>query len=223
MTPQSQPKKQRNTSKSNLIISAIFHGLLVALLFYFAAREGLIGKKLQKIAVEMVKEKKPEPPKPKPEQPKVEPPKVQPPKVVETLKVETPKAAPPTVAPPVVAPPANEISDFSFSDGAKMVNSESNPVQLYKGYMEYVLRQAWNRPDNMNDDKYVAEIKVHVDKQGRLSQPDWVEGSGNQKWDDSVRRVFKEVQVIDRRPPTNFPPIVTIRFDVQEEAVPELE
>lgn len=222
MTPQSQPKKPKNTPKSNLIISAIFHGLLVALLFYFAAREGLIGKKLQKIAVEMVKEKKPEPPKPKPEPPKVEPPKVQPPKEVEPPKVEAPKTAP-AVAPPVVAPPASEISDFSFSDGAKMVNSESNPVQLYKGYMEYVLRQAWNRPDNMNDDKYVAEVKVHVDKQGRLSQMDWLEGSGNSKWDDSVRQVFKEVHVIDRRPPTNFPPVVTIRFDVQEEAVPELE
>ena len=106
MIPQSQPKKRKNSSKANLIISAIFHALLLGVMFYFAARSGILGKKVQKIAVEMVKEKKPEPEKPKPEPPKVEPPKVEPPKI-EAPKVETVKAAPPTVAPPVVAPPAN--------------------------------------------------------------------------------------------------------------------
>jgi len=85
MIPQSQPKQKKNSSKVNLIISAVFHGILVGVLFYFAAKEGLLGKKVQKIAVEMVKEKKPEPEKPKPEPPKVEPPKVEPP------KIETPK------------------------------------------------------------------------------------------------------------------------------------
>ncbi len=53
-----QPRKKRNSSKVNLIISFIFHAVLVVVLFYFAARQGLLGKQLQKISVEMVKEKK---------------------------------------------------------------------------------------------------------------------------------------------------------------------
>jgi hypothetical protein len=221
MIPQSQPKKPKNSSKANLVISAVFHAILIGVMFYFAAREGLLGKKVQKIAVEMVKEKKPEPEKPKPEPPKVEPPKIEtpknePPKYVEPAKV----VSAPTAAPPLVAPPAADAPTLEFSDGAKAVNSESDPVQLYKGYLEYTLRSKWNRPDNLDDSAYVAEVQVNVDKQGNLSPTQWLKGSGDAKWDQSVKNVFKVVPVIDRRPPTNFPPVVTIRFDVQEETEP---
>jgi len=197
----------------------VFHGILVSVLFYFAAKEGLLGKKVQKIAVEMVKEKKPEPEPPKPEPPKVEPPKVETPKI-EAPKVEAVKTAPPpSAAPPAVAPPANDVPSFVF-EGGKTVNSESDPVQLYKGYVEYTLRSKWNRPENLPDDAYVAEVKLNVDAQGNLSQPKWLKGSGDAKWDQSVRDVLKQVTTIGRRPPTNFPPAITIRFDVQEETEP---
>jgi periplasmic protein TonB len=222
MIPQSQPKKKKNSSKVNLTISFVFHAVLVAVLVYFAAREGYLGKKLQKISVQMVKEKPPEKPK---EQPKPEPPKVEVPKVAQAppKTVEAPKTQPPpTVAPPVTAPPVAELPSFEFG-GGKAVNSESDPVQLYKGYMEYELRNRWNKPDNMDDDNYVAEVQIHVDREGNLSDPVWQQGSGNPQWDDSVKKVFKEVTMIDRPPPTNFPPVVTIRFDVDNETEPVLQ
>ena len=217
MLPQSQPRKKKNSSKVNLTISFVFHAVLVGVLLYFAAREGLLGKKIQKISVTMVKEKPPEKPK-EPEKPKVEQPKVETPKV-EQPKVEEAKPTPPPETAPVVAPPATEVPSFEFG-GGKTVNSESDPVQLYKGYIEYVLRSKWNRPDNMADDDYVAEVQVQVDKTGNLGGVTWQKGSGNSKWDQSVKDVFKVVQNIDRRPPTNFPPQVTIRFDVQAETEP---
>jgi hypothetical protein len=222
MIPQSQPKPKKNSSKINLTISFIFHALLIGVMIYFAAREGYLGKKLQKISVQMVKT--PPPPKPK-EPPKPVTPKVEPPKVVEAPKMEPPKTAsapPPPAAAPVVAPPPAELPSFEFG-GGKAVNSESDPVQLYKGYIEYVLRDRWNRPDNMNDDTYVAEVQVRVDRQGNLSDTVWQKGSGNQIWDDSVREVFKQVSAIDRPPPTNFPSVVTIRFDTEEQTEPVLQ
>ena len=219
MIPQSKPTKKKNSSKVNLTISAAVHGVLVIALFYFAAREGLLGKKIQKISVNMVKEKQPEKPK-EPEKPKVEPPKVETPKVEQPKMVEESKpTAPHVAAPPVVAPPVAELPSMEF-DGGKAVNSESDPVQLYKGSVEYELRSKWNRPDNMDDDKYVAEVQVNVDKAGHIGNVTWEKGSGNDKWDQSVKDVFKAVQSIDRRPPTNFPPQVVIRFDVQEETEP---
>jgi len=117
MIPHTQPRQVRNSNKVNLAISFTFHALLVIVLFYFAAREGLLGKKLEKISVQLIKEKPPE--KPKPPEPKVEPPKVEPPKV-ETPKItEAPKvAAPPTVAPPVVAPANTELPSFEFDEGS---------------------------------------------------------------------------------------------------------
>src|SRR5580698_255374 len=211
MLPQSQPRKKKNSSKVNLTISFVFHALLVGVLVYFAAREGLLGKKIQKISVQMVKEKPPEKPR-EPEKPKVEPPKAEPPKELPKVAEEAKPTPPPAAAPPVVAPPAAEVPSFDF-EGGKAVNSESDPVQLYKGYLEYVLRSKWNRPDNMADDNYVAEVQVSVDRSGNLGGVVWQKGSGNNRWDQSVKDIFKIVQSIDRRPPTNFPSQVTIRFD----------
>lgn len=219
MIPQSQPKKPKNSSKVNLTISAVVHGALILALLYLAAREGYLGKKIQTITVTKVQEPKKEPEKPK-EEPKVEPPKVEPPKV-EAPKVETPKTAPPVVAPPVVAPAAVDVPSFEFG-GGKTVLSESDPVQLYKGYLEYQFRSKWNRPENMADDQYVAEVTVNVDPQGNLSQMRLSKGSGDDRWDKTVKDVFKVITNIDRRPPTNFPPQVIIRFDVQEETEPVL-
>ena len=71
MLPQSQPRKKRNSSKVNLMISFAFHALLVLVMLYFAARSGLLGKQLKKITVTMEKEKPPVKP---PEPPKIEPP-----------------------------------------------------------------------------------------------------------------------------------------------------
>ena len=221
MIPQTQPRKKKNSSKVNLTISFVVHSAIVAVLFYFAAREGFLGKQLQKISVQMIKEKPPEKP---PEPPKVEPPKLveqpkqEPPKMVEAPKSEPP----PSAAPPVVAPASTDVPAFDFGGGHTVV-SESDPVQLYKGYMEYALRQQWNRPEDMNDDAYVAEVAVDVDKKGDISNPVWLKGSGNSLWDASVKAVFDTVKVVDRLPPTNFPPHVTIRFDIQTEAEPELQ
>ena len=217
MIPQSRPKKPKNSSKANLVISAIFHAILIGAAFYFAARTGMLGEKIKSITV--TREEKPKE-KPKEPEKKPEPPK-------ETPKVETPKpaeapkpAAPPTVAPPVVAPPAAEAPTLAFSDGAKLVNEESDPVQLYKGYLEYILRSKWNRPEDMADDAFVAEVQVAVDKQGNITNPNWLKGSGDAKWDQTVKDVFKVVSKVGRPPPTNFPPVVTVRFDVQEETEP---
>ena len=217
MIPQSQPKKKKNSSRVNLTISAVVHGVLVLALIYFAAREGYLGKKIQKFSVQMVKEKKPEPPKPKPpEKPKVQPPKETPKPAEPPKVVEAPKTALPTVAPPTVAPPAVDVPAFEFS-GGKTVLSESDPVQLYKGYMEFMLRSKWDRPDNMDDAKYVADVRVAVGKNGTIKELKWLKGSGNAKWDQSVKDVFKAVNTIDRPPPTNFPSVVVVRFDVAEE------
>src|SRR6478752_997373 len=100
-------KKKKNSSKVNLTISTIVHVALVGALVFFAAKEGLLGKKLKQLTVTMVpKEKKPEPPKEKPPEPKTEPPK----------PAESPKATPQA---PRVEQAAAIVSDFSFNDGAK--------------------------------------------------------------------------------------------------------
>jgi hypothetical protein len=218
MVPQTQKRKVRNSSRVNLLISLGFHSVIVLALLYFAARQGLLGKQIKKIAVEMVKEKPPEKPK-EPEKPKDEPPK-ETPKIVETpVEVPKPAAAPPpavesAVAPPV-APPALDVPSFSF-EGGKVVETSSDPVQLYKGFVEHALRSRWDRPADIDDHNFVAEVEVAIDGSGEISDPVWKKGSGNKHWDDSVRMALARTSTVNRAPPPKFPGHVLVRFDVVE-------
>src|ERR1044071_5495138 len=138
-------RRKKNSSRVNLTISFIFHTLLIGAIFYFAAREGMLGKKMKTIVAEMIKEKKQaEPPKPK-EEPKVaqQTPKSEEPKSVAAVaapQVQVTAAPPPVEAPPPAAPPAVDVPTLDFSDGAKQVVTVSDPKLLYKGLIELALR-----------------------------------------------------------------------------------
>ena len=75
----------------------------------------------------------------------------------------------------------------------------------------------------MADDSYAAEVEVSVDPTGQVSDPVWHRGSGDSRWDDSVHEAIAAVTSMNRPPPTNFPPRVIIRFDVQNETQPVLQ
>lgn len=212
-------RKQKSSSKVNLIISAVFHSVLIAAVVFFAAHEGMLGKKMRELTVVMVpKEKKPEPPKAKPEEPKVEPPKAeQAPKLsIPQPKVET-AAAPPASgdSTPAVAPAAAILSGMDFSDGAKEVQSISDPNGIYKALVEHTLRSHWNRPEDMADDNFTAEVELTMDPSGKVKNYRWLSGSGNSRWDNSVKTVLNETKVINRAPPRGFPDKFIVRFDVE--------
>jgi hypothetical protein len=211
-----QKRKKSNSSKINLIISAIFHGTIILVIFYFAAKEGMLGKKLKEITVTMVqKEKKPEPPKEKPPEPKIEQPKAEPPKMAVPLpKVETVSAPPPSDSAPAVAPSAVSLPSFEFSDGAKEVQSISDPNGIYKALVEYTLRSRWNRPEDPAYDNNVAEVELSVDKSGQILSTTWLKGSGVARWDESVKTALAQTQAISRPPPKGFPEKFVVRFDV---------
>jgi TonB family protein len=211
-------RRKKNSSKVNLTISFVFHGALIAAVFYFAAREGMLGKKMKTIVAEMVREKKPvEPPKPK-EEPKVVPQQARTdePKAVATAPPpQTHVSTAPPEAPPVAAPPAVDVPTLDFSDGAKETVTVSDPKMLYKGLIELALRSRWNRPEDVADETYVAEVELNIDAQGNVIGSKWVRGSGDARWDRSVREAVAATKVINRPPPKGFPGAFLARFDVE--------
>lgn len=218
-----QQRKQRNSSKVNLTISFIFHGILILVVFVFAAREGMLGKKLKQLSVTMVpKEKKPEPPKEKPAERKIEPPKTdQQPKVALSQPKVAPVAPPASGAPPppaaalVAAPAAVNLPAVDFDDGAKEVHTITDPHAIYKALVEHTLRSRWNRPQDIADDDYVAEIELALDAKGRITDYNWLTGSGDKRWDESVKEVVAQTKNVNRPPPKGFPPKFLVRFDVE--------
>lgn len=220
------PRRKRSSASVNLVVSLVFHALVIGTLAFLAAREGLLGKQLKTIAVTMApKEKPPEPEKPKePEKPPEQPPQAPAREEIQQqpVAVQTPPPAatvppPSTVAPPA-APPPDGLPAFSFTDGAKAVDSTSDPVTLYRGFVEFALRSKWVRPEGVADEQFVAEVELSVGPQGEVVESTWKRGSGHDGWDKSVRQALASTRSLGRPPPKNFPPRFLVRFDVAAEA-----
>ncbi|MDB6066574.1 MAG: putative TonB-dependent receptor [Pedosphaera sp.] len=226
MQERASSRRKKNSPKVNLVVSLVFHGVLAFFATFWAAHEGVFGERMKEITVAIVpKEKPPEPEKPPPPPPKLEPPKeepkAEPPKIVEPPKLVAaapppPQAAEPQTGGPAVAPAAASLPDFAFNDGAKLVETGTNAaLAYYKSAVEYTLRSNWDRPTDVADDNFVAEVDVYVDPTGRITGTDWKRGSGNKKWDDSVRKAIAAAKQINRPQPKGFPGKFLVRFDVQ--------
>ena len=167
-------------------------------------------------------EKKPEPAKPK-EEPKIEP---RPREEAKTAPKSAPPAAamaaapPPSGAPAAAAPPAAIGADFDFNDGAKAVQTTSDPIALYKQTIEYAFRSRWQKPDGIDDTQFVAEADVAVNAEGAVTRYDWKRGSGDARWDASVKVALAQTRTIGRKMPKGFPDTVRIRFDAVTDTEP---
>ena len=214
--PLRPPRKKRNSSRVNLTFSVVFHGAIALVVFYFAAREGVLGKKLKELTVTMVQKEK-QLPKEKPPEQKVEPPKTETPKVnVPQPKLDMASAPPPANdSAPAVAPAVATLPSFNFSDGAHAVESISDANGIYKALVERSFRTRWERPEDIDDSTFVAEAQVNIDKEGEVTGYQWMKGSGNSRWDNSVKTVLDETKSISRPPPKGFPAKVLVRFDVE--------
>jgi len=210
-------QRKRTSSKLNLIISFIFHSLLVLGVFYFAARQGVMGDKMKSLVATLEQQKPKELPKPPKEEPKPEPNRQveQPKTITAPAPVQQVQAAtaPPVDAPAAVAPPTLDAS--FFGDGAKAVVEVSDPKLVYKSSIERALRSNWERPENVKDDEYVAEVELSIDKDGRVVDTKWVRGSGDARWDKSVKSAVAATRAVGVAPPTGFPTKFTARFDVE--------
>lgn len=218
MVPQSQKRKTRNSSRSNLIISLVFHGALVFIVLYFAARGGILGEKAKSFVVTM--EKKPPPPPPAKKEPDKVPdntPKLMPAMTTAPKVAPSAPTASATVAPPVVAPAAVDVPSLDFAGGRSVISS-TDPNTIYKSLIEQALTAQWKRPDMGDKDKdYVAEVEVSVDPSGRLSTSGITKRSGNPTWDGSVEKAIANTTQLSEKPPPNFPRQVIVRFDTTEE------
>jgi hypothetical protein len=230
-TPSPEPPRPR-LFNHGLLISLVFHVVVIGLLAWFAAREGILGEPLKQITVRLlpppVPEKPPAPAKPKPEPPPEKPgplPEPAPAKIPAQAPTKTPMPATapgPAATPLLAAPPPAEMPPLTFDDGGKTVQSETDPDALYRSFVEFSLRSRWNRPTDMADAKYMAEIEIAVDAAGRVSAPRWKRKSGNARWDASVMDAITETRSLDRPPPAGFPARLTVRFDVIQTTAPDL-
>ena len=204
------------------MFSLAFHAAVIGFLGWMAAREGLRGLPLKKVTVNLLREAPPQKP-PAAEKPKIEPPKAKAIPVSEPAPAQKQSVAAspvsssaPTPIPVSIlaSPPPVDLPPLVFEDKGQAVQTSTDPSDLYRGYVEFSLRSRWNRPDDIDDAQYVAEIEIAVDPSGHVSEPRWKHKTGNARWDASVLDAITQTRKLNRPPPHGFPPRVTLRFDV---------
>lgn len=205
----------------NLVLSLVIHGLFVAVAAFWAAHEGMLGERLKELSVLLVpKEKKPEPEKTAESKPEAKPADGSAKAATETKAAPIVRAIPPPQAPPpaadlVAAPPPAVLPSFTFSEAAASPGTGGDRVEAYRAYLQSVLQQQWDRPEDAADESYVAEVEVRLDAAGTLLGFEWRKGSGDTRWDESVRKALDRKKSIGRPLPKDFPDKVIVRFDVQ--------
>jgi protein TonB len=210
------------------VISLVIHAGIIGLLVWFAARGGMLGESLRTVTVRLL-----------PPAPEVSP-VAKPPAPPVQKNVSIPDAVPREMPPPVpakaqssrlvpnptpalTAPAPAEVPSFAFDDGGRTVQTEKDPAALYRSFVEFSLHSRWNRPTDIADSNYVAEVEITVATDGRVSDARWRRQSGDARWDAAVMAAVAPTRRLDRPPPPGFPPRVTVRFDVIRSAEMELE
>jgi len=199
----------KHDTKRNLFIAAAIHVLVIGIAVFFASREGMLGKKFQQFSVVLV-------PKPKTEEVEKKP-STPPPIKAPEVKSPSPaiKDTPqiPKMSEPTIAPAPTEVPSINFSGGAKDVIESSDPIQLYKSYIERYIHSQWKTPDN--EDK-VTDVEITIDEHGNILSSVWTP-IPKDSWDTSIIDVFKKVNKFPSPPPKNFPHHFTMRFDTTME------
>jgi TonB family protein len=75
----------------------------------------------------------------------------------------------------------------------------------------------------MADDNFVVNVELTIDKSGYVEDSRWINGSGNARWDDTVRQAVAQVKTISRPPPKGFPDKFVVRFDVESTRTEAIE
>jgi hypothetical protein len=71
---------------------------------------------------------------------------------------------------PGAAAPVAKAFGFEFNDGAREVQTgDANTV--YKAMVEHALRSRWDRPEDINDETFAAEIELTVDDPKTYTRP----------------------------------------------------
>ena len=119
---------------------------------------------------------------------------------------------------PAAAPPAVSLPSFSFGDGAKEVSTiggGDGGNGMYRALIEHSVRSSWNRPQDMSDENYKADVEFSIDSKGRVTGSRWLSGSGDERWDNSVKAAVAQFKSLNKAPPKGFPNTFIVRFDVE--------
>ena len=93
------------------------------------------------------------------------------------------------------------ITSMSFEDLLKEENlifqeSEQNQVELYSSLIIQSLQSAWRKPINIQDG-LVCDLRITINKNGRIINVNLIRSSGNIRFDNSAMKALQRIETFN--------------------------
>ena len=172
-------------------ISFVFHGLIIIYLlgfFYFEIRDKSVLSKPVSVNLIFKKEPKPE----NKSMPDINK-KIQETPQIKTTNVENITTK--SISFDSLIKSTN-VEELIEEDNFFLMESEENQINLYSSLIIESIQSAWRKPINIQDD-LVCNLRLSINKNGRVVNVNLIKSSGNIRFDNSAIKAVQRVETFD--------------------------
>ncbi len=172
-------------------ISFVFHGLIIIYLlgfFYFEIRDKSVLSKPVSVNLIFKKEPKPE----NKSMPDINK-KIQETPQIKTTNVENITTK--SISFDSLIKSTN-VEELIEEDNLFLMESEENQINLYSSLIIESIQSAWRKPINIQDD-LVCNLRLSINKNGRVVNVNLIKSSGNIRFDNSAIKAVQRVETFE--------------------------
>jgi len=172
-------------------ISFVFHGLIIIYLlgfFYFEIRDKSVLSKPVSVNLIFKKEPKPE----NKSMPDINK-KIQETSQIKTTNVENITTK--SISFDSLIKSTN-VEELIEEDNLFLMESEENQINLYSSLIIESIQSAWRKPINIQDD-LVCNLRLSINKNGRVVNVNLIKSSGNIRFDNSAIKAVQRVETFE--------------------------
>ena len=172
-------------------ISFVFHGLIIIYLlgfFYFEIRDKSVLSKPVSVNLIFKKEPKPE----NKSMPDINK-KIQETPQIKTTNVENLTTK--SISFDSLIKSTN-VEELIEEDNLFLMESEENQINLYSSLIIESIQSAWRKPINIQDD-LVCNLRLSINKNGRVVNVNLIKSSGNIRFDNSAIKAVQRVETFE--------------------------
>lgn len=89
--------------------------------------------------------------------------------------------------------PSLSLNDLIAEDELILKESQENQVKLYSSLIIKSIQSAWRKPMNIQDD-LVCDLRLSINKNGRITNVNLIKSSGNLRFDNSAIKAVQRVE-----------------------------
>jgi colicin import membrane protein len=88
------------------------------------------------------------------------------------------------------------VEDLLIEDDLLSLESEQNQVEIYSSLIIQTIQSAWRKPINIQDG-LICDLRLTINKNGRVIKANLIRSSGNIRFDNSALKAVQRVETFN--------------------------